>query len=1627
MAVLIKFDNNHIPLSPTLVLANRNGNKLGVIPALHINVADHLNAAMELQFEVQKSYNGVDCPIWDDITDFKLAWCPEWDKWFEIHIEAKDGESVAKSISAISLGEAELSQINLYSIEINTETDIDRDDYVPTVLYNESNAAASLLDRIMEKAPHYSIGHVDDSIANIQRTFTFDGTTILDAFNAIAEEIDCLFVIDSGSALDGSISRTVNVYDLESVCNDCGYRGVFTGDCPECGGSDITDGYGENTNIYVSSENLTDEVTYTSNVDSVKNCFRLVGGDDLMTAAIASCNPNGSSYMWYFSDAMREDMSDALQTRLEEYDEEFASYATDHGFAIPSALRSSYNTLVNKYKTYRPDLNTVSSPIAGYSSLMNVYYDTIDFEMLLRNELMPSVELSTKTAATEAAKLTSARLSPAAVTNLDICSMATASSSVLSVAKQVVDGNFQVKVNGLTFNKPTWTGNFTVTNYSDEEDTATTGTVTVTITDDQETYLSQRINSILSDAEDDLADVVNLFHANLATFQNELKKYCLASLNSMRDICQSCVDILIQDGVANDTMWAGTETDLYTQIYLPYYNKLNAIISEVALRESELAIITGVLDENGGVVTDGMQTVIQKHNADAQEHLNFENFLGTELMTELAAYRREDTFENGNFITDGLSNAEIFERALEFIVLAKKEIYKSATLQHSITSTLKNLLVMKEFSSLTTQFAVGNWLTVGVGGKPYRLRLMSYEIDFDDLDNINVEFTDVVETLAGANDLESILKSAASIATSFSSVKRQADRGGKANMTLDEMKEKGLALTSMKIINSAENQNVTWDEHGLLCRELVPYNDEYDERQLKIINRGLYLTDDGWRTSRAGIGDFLYYDPSDGQIKEGYGVVSDMLIGNLVLSEEVGIYNTNNTITLDKNGLTITTTNTGTDDTAFLLRKMVNGTPQNVIWFDTSGNANFRGNFSLVSGGTDVDVGEAIGDAVTNVSVEYNRNQSTTVPPAQSDANWSTVAPAWQYGYYVWQRTVKTTPDGTTYSTPACISKAVDYAVAANGSTAQSETMRRLTNNGASTGIWLNNGELYMNATYLRSGTIDGGLVNAKLLNILNDDGDIIAQFNDTITLGSPGSTYYASLDQDSFELYDDEGTKYLSAGSSVVPDEITVLDEELVSADGSVGTTFTVSEPVYRIYAVYVGGVETSAYTFDGRSTITLSNEPADGESIEVLYGTYSNMYHYDFGTRKASTAVGRYSIVEGKNINASGDYAHGEGFETEASGNASHAEGHGSKATGKYSLATNYMTTASGAASHAEGGTTVASQRYAHAEGYYTEASGAVSHAEGARTIANHLAQHVFGFSNIADTSTNANDRKGTYVEIVGNGDNYTRSNARTLDWNGNEWIAGALSVGDTATTLTNLGVYSKSEIDTMIGSGGGSSLPTPVSVQNGGTGLSSLTSGSALIGNGTGNVTLRSITNNTSSTYITASTNLITANTLAYWNGAYNSSGSSRITKVGTITSGTWNGTAISSSYIGSHNHGAGDITSGTLAIGRGGTGATSIANIQAGKDGDGNTISSTYMKSSRFHTTTVTGTTSNAGNVGSTLSSSQYFVLSARAGNNYVVTTIVGTSGNWAFHIADNSSAANAISNTSVSVTVLYCDA
>lgn len=178
--------------------------------------------------------------------------------------------------------------------------------------------------------------------------------------------------------------------------------------------------------------------------------------------------------------------------------------------------------------------------------------------------------------------------------------------------------------------------------------------------------------------------------------------------------------------------------------------------------------------------------------------------------------------------------------------------------------------------------------------------------------------------------------------------------------------------------------------------------------------------------------------------------------------------------------------------------------------------------------------------------------------------------------------------------------------------------------------------------------------------------------------------------------------------------------------------------------------------------SALTKVNAAAT-KANPVFTGSFSQ-------NRKSGTSIGTNSHAEGNQTTASGNYSHAEGYNSTATASSSHAEGGTTKATASGSHAEGSQTTASGDSSHAEGYFCTASGQGSHAEGNKTIASGNFSHAEGQYTEAKN-GQHVEGMFNIVDT-------KLKYVHIVGNGSSDSkRSNAHTLDWDGNAWYAGSV----------------------------------------------------------------------------------------------------------------------------------------------------------------------------------------------------------------------------------------------------------
>lgn len=865
----------------TFLLANKSKEIIGLMNNF-ANVVYHpqLSSADELSFSVYKLLNGEECNYWDKIINFKLLYVKEYNEWFEITVDVDDSQdSTIKNITATSLCEAELSHILMDTTEINTEADIARNDYVtPTIFYNEDDPDSSLLNRvILKKMPNYSIAYVDDTLWDIQRTFTFDNTTsVYDAMKTIAEEIGCLFLFDTNE-------RSIYAYDLEYMCLDCNYRSDYEFKvCPNCGGTlHIHKPYGYDTNIYIDKEQLGQNINLTSDEDNVKNCVKIYGGDEIINAAIRNANPNGTNYIYAFDDDTLADMPNTLVDKLEEYNDTIEEYKHNKIYDFNSDMVNNYNSVVEKIVSIYPstEFTNMSNPIVGYINIMARYYEAIDLDLYLRSSMMPVPSSEEKTAQSEGEKIEN-ELTTVGVGDVSSISLATADSSVLLMAKAIIDTSLYkvvVTENSSSILSQTWSGSFTLTSYAKDEegvpkDSYTTTVIDVELTDDMTEYLNQKIEKIV--AKLDLQGVKDIFKIeDLDEFKTEIKKYSYNMLNSYLSAYQSALDVLTQQGISEPN------NALYNELYIPYYERFKALESEMNIRSYDIECVNDIM------------VVLEDYINSAHYTLNFENYLGPELYNLFLVYRREDSYDNSNYVSDGLNNSEIFKLVDNLIQVATESVMRSAQTQYSVSTTLLNLMLIlgedrqQIYENFLENFILGNYIRVKIDGSLYKMRMGDVTIDYNNLNNLSMTFYDtskssVSTTISRAKQL---LEQTKSMSASFNLVKKQAEQGERADRTFDALKQDGLDLAQYMLFST--NSDVVFDEHGLLARNYDDVKEQYNDEQLRLNGNSIILTDDNWLTTRMAIGKQFYY--LDNTSYEEYGLNADFVLAGKIIGGDI--------------------------------------------------------------------------------------------------------------------------------------------------------------------------------------------------------------------------------------------------------------------------------------------------------------------------------------------------------------------------------------------------------------------------------------------------------------------------------------------------------------------------------------------------------------------------------------------------------------------------------------------------------------------------------------------------------------------------------------------------------------------
>lgn len=1099
----VLFNSQGIIETPTLLLQHKNFETIGnggVTNVSGLTYKNNFNDANEVSFKIHKFNDEKKHPLWDSIVDFKIIYIPQLHERFEISITTseEDPNDVSKSITGTSLCEAELSQITLRNVQINTETDMTNplyDENFPTILYRDpeeydsvENLAiwtkskydylkdktaypteesviarkktilkhASLLHRVLEKAPHYSISCVADTLKKLKTVheFTFDGTDILSALkDTIADDFHCAFMFNSEN-------RTISVLDLYSTCNNCGYRGDYMDECPECGSNNITNKYGEDTNILINSTNLTTQITLDSNSDSLKNCFYITGADDAINAAIANVNPNGTQYIYYFSNETLADIPTELQSKLRSYNTLYDEINKTREYNLKADRVTEYNNVINyinaKFASMSKDdqdkieYPTLTSPLVGYPALTSAWYSAMDVYYFLNDSMMPVIDVDgmglddSITAIQDGLK----DLGGVAVTGIKAITQSAVKGSVEALVKTFFSASYydmNITDSSLSdydssTNKRTWSGAIALTSHSqmDENNQYLTKSVKITtdVIESTEKYIEQKITRMTNRADDIKDKQITSIKLTEDKFKEQLGYYSLTELNNLKKEFEACRDIAV-DGFTDESVDVQYNNSELKDKYVNFYSgRIVLIQDEIKTRESQIEAVNAIYNTEKS--TGEIQDIVNSVKAE----LDLENYLGEELYMLWYSYRREDDYNNDNYSSTGLDDVTLIKRATELVEAAQKELYKAGNLQYSLSATMGNLLALDEFKPIKDKFEVGNFIKVGIDDKVYSLRLMSYETDFDSIQDMSVEFSTVEKIYTGYSDIQSVLDSSRSMATSYSSVKDQVDKSKKTTDAVNDWADNGINGDNTQFANSSE-QTILINKNGILGRSYDDQLDEFSLKQFKLVNNGMYFTKDGWQSIETGIGRFTYRD-INGNLVEDYGIIAKTVVGNLIIGKELQIYNEDKSIVIDENGLTIDGgylkikgTEVGSDgktiseviidlDTAQKLVALAQQAADRAQESADKAQASAdKANKATEDLKTETnEIRELAEKGVDHVTTYFYQSDSAT---ELVGGEWTTNSVTWVSGKYVWQKVITYYKDGTDNSQTAkaiCISGA---------------------------------------------------------------------------------------------------------------------------------------------------------------------------------------------------------------------------------------------------------------------------------------------------------------------------------------------------------------------------------------------------------------------------------------------------------------------------------------------------------------------------------------------------------------------------------------------------------------------------
>jgi len=921
---------NNTYTKPKIFLCETDKQKMGVLNTTDTHVSLKFKAYSELTFNIDRTY--IDTLtgdkqthlLYDRIEHPRLILLDNIG-YFQIQAPDMSTDSFKESKAIVAYSsEYALSQKYIVDLHVNTGK-VDSVEVIyseetgsalePVVFYNQANPRLSLLDLALEGVYGWKIGHIDDSLKTLSRSFDIDRQSVYDfLMNDVCKKFNCYIIFDTlkneiniyaeakiakfiGDGRTKKFTISPSFYKINTVSID-GYKTTqweydkktgaltFTKAPENLSNIEVVDGglTEWETDVFVTFENLAKEMQVSYNADDIKTQLTVTYGDDLDIREINMGSPYITDLSYYYTvDWMGQDLYDAYTAYLKKSQTSQTNYTknsqemleiSDHQYFEEHRLSMAYSTIT-------VDSNTIGTYYVKDSSNGGYFFKEVT--------LPDDYKAYTTYYQFDGVKLTSE------------------------------------KVNDL---------------YMAIRDNFKTGSV-------------EKINE-LADAFEFMNDSDSYGIDYLARYLNnsnapeKKKSYVMNFLKEMwEQVGRTPLKFLYQETFkilqSTNIDWAQEHIDpdgnkTYHENYPWYYAILlflESIDSAIALRDQQTDKLQQAYDK------------LQAENIEISNGLLMENNFTEAQLIRLSAFIKEDELHVEDIIETEYDTLEDSFKVKQYAMEAGRiELHKRSQPQLQFSMTMANIYAIPEFEPIIHQFQLGKVIKVGlrletkivefvgdgarkqfviappfynvktvsidgvettnwqydnitgllmlksysapkrgtrikvIGENNYikQSRLLQVDMGLDDLSDFQAQFGELTD-LRNQSDIHAdLLSQAIQAGKSVASSQDNWNTGVDMAISTDIKIQQGL-LDSATVLKSMDGtQGTEIDKYGIHLRKVNPDTGEIDPKQGWITNNMMAYTDNNWLSSKSVFGEYQI----KGESSPRWGLLADACIASYI-------------------------------------------------------------------------------------------------------------------------------------------------------------------------------------------------------------------------------------------------------------------------------------------------------------------------------------------------------------------------------------------------------------------------------------------------------------------------------------------------------------------------------------------------------------------------------------------------------------------------------------------------------------------------------------------------------------------------------------------------------------------------